>query len=94
MWFKRKPKKKIHILKTAGLAPYYKDFYSAVRCETCGKHYIMDTFGGWAVEYTYTLNDWNGGYPRVSDEDFQKALVKYHGTPAREWLSLLYDECV
>lgn len=91
MWFKRKKKPKPikHDIRSAAGIPCYRNFYSAVRCERCGKQYIMDVFGGWAVEWEFELDSrWS-----VNKENFAMAEEKYHNTKPQDWGNLSYDNC-
>lgn len=82
---KRKPKILHHDLRSVATVPAQKSFMRPVRCARCGKQFIMDVFGGWAVEWTFKTE--NGNW-RVNDEDLENAVDYYHSKPAREWIQL------
>lgn len=84
-WFKRKPKMLHHDLKDVSGLPQFSQFYRPVECKRCGKQFIMDVFGGWAIEYTFTQRE---QFQPVAKEELANAIALMHETHISEWIQL------
>jgi hypothetical protein len=81
-------KHKFHVLKNIGLINQ-KEGQRAVRCESCGKSYIMDMLGGWAIEWNFKMKDeWI-----VDPDDLAEAVRVKYTTPTREWFQVGQQVC-
>lgn len=80
-WFKRTPKPKRHTLKDFYMLPQYHLNWRALKCEECGKHFIMDMFGGWGDEWTFTTDDQG----RIDKEQLEDAYKNARNKPLKEW---------
>lgn len=90
VFFKRKPKLKKHILRDVSRMPSQHNFCRALKCSTCGKSYIMDVFGGWAVEWDFKLVD--DGW-KVDPDDLVAAVKHKYSLQTREWFQVDQQEC-
>ena len=87
MWlFKRRPKINRHKLAHVTDIPQNREFYRAVKCSNCGKQFVMDVFGGWAVEWKFEL-DKNVSW-LVDQQNFADGIKHFHSTRQTEWVQL------
>jgi hypothetical protein len=59
--------------------------YRSLMCADCGKRFVMDVLGGWAIEYPLEVD----GQGRISN--LKEAAEKFNKTPSNEWFNWSVD---